>query len=72
MEWIVEVLQMFVILAYVHFLNGYSPVVDKFFALYVVAFFTIVQPAFYLAGDNEFRTDIANYGFLMAVKKIVF
>ena len=41
---------------------------DKFFSLYMLAFTIIVIPLFYLNGDMKFRTDLANSGYITALK----
>lgn len=63
---------MILILVFVSFVHGINHIIDKFFNLYVVTFIIIVQPAFYLTGDIEFRTNVANNGYLNAIKKVLF
>jgi len=51
---------------------GNSSVLDKFFTLFMTGFTILVLPAFYLNGDIEFRTDVAENGYFTALKNALF
>ena len=57
---------------YLVFVAGNSSVLDKFFTLFMTGFTIIVLPAFYLNGDIEFRTDLAENGYFTALKNALF
>ena len=59
-------------LVYVFFVAGHNSDLDKFFTLFMAGFTMIVLPAFYLNGDIEFRTDMAQNGYLKALKNALF
>ena len=68
LQWVVEVFQISVYLFYMFNYRGKSHELDKFFSLYMLAFTIIVIPLFYLNGDLKFRTDLANSGYITALK----
>ena len=68
LQWVVEVFQTSVYLFYMFNYRGKSHEMDKFFSLYMLAFTIIVIPLFYLNGDMKFRTDLANSGYITALK----
>ena len=68
LQWVVEVFQISVYLFYMFNYRGKSHEMDKFFSLYMLAFTIIVIPLFYLNGDLKFRTDLANSGYITALK----
>ena len=72
LQWSVEVGNLVFYLSYIHFIAGYSDVLDKFFTLYLAFFTMAILPTFYLNGDSEFRTDLASNGYLVALKKSLF
>ena len=72
LQWIVEVTMYVFSLVFLFFMAGISSDLDKFFALFMSAFTIIVLPAFYLHGDIEFRTDLAQNGYLTALKNVLF
>ena len=71
-QWIVEVAVYIFSLVYMSFVAGHSSDLDKFFTLFLAGFTMIVLPAFYLNGDIEFRTDMAQNGYFNALKNALF
>ena len=71
-QWIVEVAVFIFSLLYLSFVAGYNSVLDKFFTLFMSAFTIILLPAFYLNGDIEFRSDLAENGYFTALKNALF
>ena len=59
-------------LVYVFTVAGCNSDLDKFFTLFMAGFTMIVLPAFYLNGDIEFRTDMAQNGYFNALKNALF
>ena len=72
LQWIVEVAVYIFTFLYLVFVAGNSSVLDKFFTLFMTGFTIIVLPAFYLNGDIEFRTDLAENGYFTALKNALF
>ena len=71
-QWVLEVFNVAIYLAYIHFIHGYSNFLDKFFGLYLMVFNMVIQPSFYLNGDASFRRELTNNGFLRAMKWALF
>ena len=69
-QWCVEMCNLVFYFIYVIFFIGWNLHVDKFFNIYNVAFVMIVQPAFYVSADANFRAILAKYGIVQAVKSI--
>ena len=72
LQWILEVAVYIFSLLYVFFVAGRNSDLDKFFTLFMAGFTMIVLPAFYLNGDIEFRTDMAQNGYFNALKNALF
>ena len=72
LQWILEVVVYIFSLVYVFFVAGHNSDLDKFFTLFMAGFTMIVLPAFYLNGDIEFRTDMAQNGYFNALKNALF
>ena len=70
LQWLVEILNIFIFFTYIIYFSGWNLLADKFFNLYSLAFGIIIQPAFYVGGDVQFRTTLANKGVLHAVKLV--
>jgi len=71
LQWVMEIIQNAFYLFYMYHLRGWSHTLDKFFTLYMMAFTIIVIPLFYLNGDIDFRYDLANYGYMRALKNAI-
>ena len=71
LQWVMEIIQNAFYLFYMYHLRGRSHTLDKFFTLYMMAFTIIVIPLFYLNGDIDFRYDLANYGYMRALKNAI-
>ena len=71
LQWVMEIIQNAFYLFYMYHLRGWSHTLDKFFTLYMMAFTIIVIPLFYLNGDIDFRYDLANYGYIRALKNAI-
>ena len=71
LQWIVEVAAYIFTFLYMVYVAGNSSVLDKFFTLFMTGFTIIVLPAFYLNGDIEFRTDLAENGYFTALKNAI-
>ena len=69
-QWCVEMCNLVFYFIYVIFFLGWNQNVDKFFNIYNVAFVMMVQPAFYVSADANFRAIWAKYGIVQAVKSI--
>ena len=72
LQWIVEVAVYIFCLFYMFFVAGLNSDLDRFFMLFLAGFTSIVLPAFYLNGDIEFRTDMAQNGYFNALKNALF
>ena len=51
-----------------HIFYGYSLLIDKFFDLYNIFALMVVEPCFYLRGDETFRRNWATLGPVKAIK----
>ena len=67
-QWVFELFNIVFFICFLNFIVGYSLLIDKFFGLYNVITIMIIQPAFYLKGDETFRRNWANHGFFEAMK----
>ena len=68
LQWFVETCNLILYLVYFMFFVGLSPIADKFFNVYLVAFVMIIQPSFYISGDYRFRVNVANHGLFRALQ----
>ena len=67
-QWVFELFNIVFFICFLNFIIGYSLLIDKFFGLYNVVTIMIIQPSFYLKGDETFRRNWANHGFFEAMK----
>ena len=71
LQWCIEMCNLIFFFIYTIFFLGWNNSVDKFFNLYNVAFAMIIVPAFYVSADSNFRTQLAKYGILSAVRYVL-
>ena len=71
LQWCMEMCNLIFYFIYTIFFLGWNHYVDKFFNLYNVAFAMIILPAFYVSADSNFRTHLAKYGILSAVRYVL-
>ena len=68
-QWLFEYINILFVHLYMHAILGYSPLMDKLFGLYKIGSLMVVEPCFYLKGDETFRRNWANLGFIEAMKQ---
>ena len=57
---------------YMNFFYGMNgELMDKFFALYNITTLMVIQPSFYLKGDENFRKNWVNHGPIQAIKMML-
>ena len=69
-QWFLEMGHLIFYFIYVMYILGWNLLADKFFNLYLVAFHMVLQPAFYVTGDSQFRAALASRGFAHAIKAV--
>ena len=67
-QWLLEVINLINYLVFFFFFNGWSKIIDKLYNIFIVSFYAIFQPAFYLNGDFRFRRNLDNKGFIEAFR----
>ena len=71
-QWAIEIINQVIYYCYIFILHGKSNFMDKLFGLYLISFTSIIQPAFYLSGDYEFRRNLATKGPIKALRIALF
>lgn len=66
-QWAGELLAFVLGLVFSRVIAGFHRIVDKLLLLTYVNHVFVVQPTFYLFGDSQFRIDVMNRGFWMAL-----
>ena len=69
-QWFVEMCNLVFYFIYIMYIFGWNLLADKFFRLYGLLFNMVIQPAFYLTGDSQFRATLATRGFYPAMKAV--
>ena len=69
-QWFVEMCNLIFYFIYVMYIFGWNLLADKFFNLYCVLVIMVIQPAFYVTGDSQFRAALASRGFIHAMKAV--
>ena len=69
-QWFVEMCNLVIYFIYIMYISGWTLLTDKFFNLYCLVFALVIQPAFYVTGDSQFRAALANRGFYQAIKAV--
>ncbi len=71
-QWAIEIINIVSYYSYILFLHGWSNYLDKFFSIYLISFTMIIQPSFYLNGDQTFRRSLDQKGLWSALKAVIF